>query len=307
MVTELVQRMDDRCPAEDDDDDDEFDMEGSIGQARPRENGPPSKGASHTGEEGSQDSPSVPRRRLLRRARDGPTEASDVLDEVASSENELSGDDLGNAASPRAPKNAFDLLKRGAAGKAGSKKDAAESRKRMKANEFLAEQADESEEEEGMYSAMRRTADGDGDESDGNSDLDQEVAEILDDEKVDAVLEEEQDALALARYQKDLGADDARNLKMAQKVAAGEMKKRKKGLDGLDESDYEDDEAMYRKAKARKQLKFDDKMLALGECNVNDTARGPTRLMFILFPHSSCERGNCSLRQAPPCSDGGWS
>ena len=255
--------MDDRYPDEDDDDDDEFDMEGSITQARPRENGPPFEGAAHTAEEESQDSPSFPRRRLLRRAGDGPTEASDILE---GSENELSDADDAYAAAPRAPANAFDLLKRGAAGKAGSKKDAAELRKRMKANEFLAEQADESEEEEGMYSAMRRTADGDGDESDGNSDLDKEVAEILDDEKVDAALEEEQDALALARYQKDLGADDARNLKMAQKVAAGEMKKRKKGLDGLDESDYEDDEAMYRKAKARKQLKFDDKMLALGKC-----------------------------------------
>ena len=280
MVTELVQRMDDRYPAEDDDDDDEFDMEGSIGQARPRENGPPSEGAAHTGEEEAQDSPSVPRRRLLRRAVDEPTEAGDMREEVVSSETELSGDDedgAGNAASPRAPKNAFDLLKRGAASKAGSKKDAAELRKRMKANEFLAEQADESEEEEGMYSAMRQTADGDGDESDGNSDLDREVAEILDDEKVDAALEEEQDALALARYQKDLGADDARNLKMAQKVAAGEMKKRKKGLDGLDESDYEDDEAMYRKAKARKQLKFDDKMLALGECESASIAPASAR------------------------------
>lgn len=191
---------------------------------------------------------------------------------------DLSDDESRSANSPTAPRrlrragsgspvndsahnkqrNAFDLLREGQHKKA----DGLDKKKKKKHSDFIAEEVEESEDEGGMYSMLRKD-DGDGDES--GSDLDATVEELVDDEEGDAEEVEKQDELADEKHREYELEKDARTGKLIEKVIKGQMKRKGRGHGGdLSDSDYED-ETMHREAKARKQRKYTDKMAALGE------------------------------------------
>lgn len=167
------------------------------------------------------------------------------------------GDDDGSR-SPERPRNAFDALKLGQMKhRYGQDK---EKKQRAKKSDFIAEEVEESE-DEGEYSMLRKIHE-EGDEEDG-SDLDATVEELVDDEKGDPDEEEAQDEIVDEHHRDWIAQQEAKELKMAAKVAAGKTKKRRRGDDGgLSDSDYEDD-AMHRTAKARKAKKYSTKMEAL--------------------------------------------
>lgn len=257
IITDLVMdRYEHRLPADTDDDDEQT--------------GP-------TSEQTQEASPSeLPRRKLRRAGEDSPQQQQRADPTLGGgpllSFSDSSDDD--EEASPVAmrkegakkPKSAFDALAQGALDAHLGVKPHKEKKKRA-ANEFVAEQADESEEEEGRFGSLFKSAPEAGEDENAadDEDLDAVLTELVDDEKVDAALQEEQDARAQDRFMQDQAADDAKQLKMAQKVAAGEAKKRKRGQGELSDSDYEDDEGMYRKAKERKPVKFNDRVEAIGK------------------------------------------
>lgn len=191
-------------------------------------------------------SPSKPRR--LRRA----GEESEESEASASPE-------------PKKAPTAFDVMLKAQLRQKKQAEKAAQKKERMKNNEFLAEQAEESEEET-PFAALRKVADGDDEEGD-DSDLDGSVAELVDDQKVDAQEQSEQDKLALEKHQEQLAADAARHDKRVEKIVAGDYRKRKAAEgDLLDDSDYEDDEmGVMRKARVKKPRKFGKITEALGK------------------------------------------
>jgi hypothetical protein len=180
------------------------------------------------------DTPTVPRR--LRRA----------------------GGEGGSSASPERPRNAFDALKEAQLKKERSN-DKEKERKKAKKSAFIAEEVEESE-DEGEYSMLRKLQD-EGDDEDG-SDLDATVEELLDDQKGDPDEEEQQDDLADEKHRAWQAEKESRDLKLAQKVADGKMKKRRADGAELDDSDYEDD-MMHREARAKKAKQYSSKMEAL--------------------------------------------
>lgn len=247
VVTEFINRMEYRLPAGDDE-------ESQEATQLFQEDAPSSEQTQDGG------SPSAPRRKL-RRAGDSPARRESSPAMAFSDSSSMAGSPVPQ----QQQKTAFDLLKQGALkAHVGAKQPKPKEKKRP--NEFVAEQADESDEEEGRFGSLFKSDPeaGEDETNPDDEDLDGELEELVDDEKVDAALQEEQDALAQDRFQQDQAADDAKQLKMAQKVAAGEAKKRKRGQGDLSDSDYEDDEGMYRKAKERKPVKFNDKVEAIG-------------------------------------------
>jgi len=176
------------------------------------------------------------------------------------------GEELESSASPppsKAP-DAFQVMLQAQLKQKKQAEKAAQKKERIKNNEFLAEQAEESEEET-PFAALRKVADGDDEEGD-DSDLDGSVAELVDDQKVDAEQQTEQDKLALEKHQEQLAADAARHDKRVEKIVAGDYRKRKAAEgDLLDDSDYEDDEmGVMRKARVKKPRKFGKITEALG-------------------------------------------
>lgn len=155
--------------------------------------------------------------------------------------------------------NAFDLLK-----EAQKKQLTAQERKeKRKANQFVAEQADESEDDT-PSAALRKAADGDDDEG-SDSDLDGSVEGLVDDQGVPDEEKEEQDKLARDKHQEQVAADAEKLGKRIEKIVAGQERKRKAAEDLLDDSDYEDDEgAFLKKARAKKPKKFGKITEALG-------------------------------------------
>lgn len=169
-------------------------------------------------------------------------------------------DDDDDDNSPERPRNAFDALREGQMkrlqGGELKKKDKA------KKSDFIAEEVEESE-DEGEYSMLRKMHE-EGDEEDG-SDLDATVEELVDDEKADPDEEEAQDELADEHHRDWAEKQDAKATKMVEKVVAGKMKRRRGDGGELDDSDYEDDDMVHRKAKARKPKQFSSKMEALSK------------------------------------------
>ena len=155
------------------------------------------------------------------------------------------------------PPNAFDRLRQG-------QLRLAKPKEKRKKSDYIAEQADESEEET-PFAALRKAADGD--DEDNDSDLDGSVESLVDDEAVPEDQREEQDKLAMEKHQEQLAADEERLGKRVDKIVAGQERKRKT-MDGdlLSDSDYEDDEAgLHRQAKPKKSRKFGKPVEALGE------------------------------------------
>lgn len=200
----------------------------------------------------------APVRRLVRAGSIGADRPSsparmDLDDEEQQSASDDDDDDheAGLPEINAAPKNAFDVMRR-------AQEKALQKPKGKRKNDFVAEQADESEDED-MFTALRKAADGE-EEDDNNSDLDAEVEGLVDDVAVPEEQKEEQDELALAKHKEQLQADEAKVQKRVERIVAGQERRHKRGQDGLlSDSDYEDDEAgFHRKAKVKKARKFDE-------------------------------------------------
>lgn len=188
----------------------------------------------------------------------------------------------------RQPANAFEAMKL-AQERLVRQKTREEKRKLLgkqkKANAYLAEQASESE-EEGAFAEMRRAAEGPDEDENSGSDDDGVLAELVDDAKVAADEQEEQDKLAAERFKVDMEADRAKHDKRVEKIAAGEERKRKMRDNLLDDSDYEDDEAgLHKKAKVKKNKTFDKKLEGLGKIDFGFrlSFRSRLMLMYLLF------------------------
>lgn len=257
IVTELLDRIEHRLPADDEEDDETVHTQ-LVSEA-----------AAPTSEQTQEASPSaLPRRKLRRAGQESPKQAEGGVQFSFSDSSDSEGEAGRSpivASKEKRVKSAFDVLEEGALNVHFGLKQPKKKEKRA-ANEYVAEQADESEEEEGRFGSLFKSAPEAGEDENApeDEDLDGTLAELVDDAKVDAEIQEEQDKLAQDRFMQDQAADDAKQLKMAQKVAAGEAKKRKRGQGDLSDSDYEDDEGMYRKAKERKPVKFNDRVEAIG-------------------------------------------
>lgn len=195
-------------------------------------------------------------------------------------------DDDDDDNSPERPRNAFDALREGQMkrlqGDGQKKKDKA------KKSDFIAEEVEESE-DEGEYSMLRKMHE-EGDEEDG-SDLDATVEELVDDEKADPDEEEAQDELADEHHRDWAEKQDAKATKMVEKVVAGKMKRRRGDGGELDDSDYEDDDMVHRKAKARKPKQFSSKMEALSKAR----AAIPWLRTTLIGLFDSCKSRNTVL------------
>lgn len=211
-------------------------------------------------DEGTTDSPSFARRGLkLRRA-------GEV---VARSRN----------GSPGRPANAFDALRQGQQRLSrGDYEKAKELRRKAKKSEFLAGEASESE-EEGLYAALRKGTEreeGEGADDD-NSDLDKEVEDLVDNAEVDQEEREAQDELALQKRREMEEADDEKMQKRVKKIVEGQERKKRRSDDLIDGFDSSDDEAaLLRLAKTKKQKQYDSRIEALGE---SERRVGPPALL----------------------------
>lgn len=170
-----------------------------------------------------------------------------------------SGSDEEEAAAiqPGATRNAWDILRQGAAnvdahGKA--RDEAAKHKKKRDYNDFIEGEALESDEEDegarkkhgagGLGGIFSDDGSGsDEDEEDDGRDLE----ELVNNEREKDELEK--DVLARERYYQDLEADDKALMALADKATRGELRKKKRRGDGLEdllEDDFDEDRLMRR-------------------------------------------------------------
>ncbi|KAJ7755615.1 hypothetical protein DFH07DRAFT_940774 [Mycena maculata] len=140
-------------------------------------------------------------------------------------------------------KNAFDLLRREVLGPRAKKP-------LLDKSEFVAEEAQESDDDEML--GFGRVRGDDGEEEDGE-DMDRTLETLVDDQEMS------QETMAaervLEKFQEHAHEDDLENEKLQQAVVQGELRKkrRNRGL-GLDDSDEEDEEDEMRARKMRRGL-----------------------------------------------------
>ncbi|KAJ7047686.1 hypothetical protein C8F04DRAFT_1286346 [Mycena alexandri] len=147
----------------------------------------------------------------------------------------------------RRAKNAFDLLRRDTL----SMRAPRPKKPLLDKSEFVAEEAQESDDDEMMvFGENKRVA---GDEEEDGEDLDRTLVTLVDDKDMD----EETVAAdrVLEKFQEHAHEDDLANEKLQQAVVQGELRKkrRNRGL-GLDDSDDEDEEDEMRARKMRRGL-----------------------------------------------------
>ncbi|KAJ7162546.1 hypothetical protein C8R43DRAFT_1123248 [Mycena crocata] len=144
----------------------------------------------------------------------------------------------------RGPTNAFDLLRRE---KIGIR--APRPRKPLEKSEFVAEEAQESDDDEMLGFGHKGE---DGDEEDGE-DMDRTLETLVDDKEMDATAVAE--ARVREKYQEHAHEDDLANERLHQAAVQGELRKkrRNRGL-GIDDSDEEDEEEENRLRKMRRGL-----------------------------------------------------
>ncbi|KAJ7122761.1 hypothetical protein C8R44DRAFT_875967 [Mycena epipterygia] len=140
-------------------------------------------------------------------------------------------------------KDAFEMLRRD---KLGIR--APRPKKPLEKSEYVAEEAQESDDDE-MLGLGKRD---DGEEEDGE-DMDQTLVTLVDDQEID------EETLAAARvlekYQEQTHEDDLAIEKLHQGVVQGELRKKRRNRGLLDDSDEEDEEDEMRKKKIRRSLR----------------------------------------------------
>ncbi|BGP32491.1 hypothetical protein JCM10296v2_004272 [Rhodotorula toruloides] len=161
-----------------------------------------------------------------------------------SDETQETQDAMPSAAQPTlaSTKNAFDLLRAGAAQDLGTVAPALP--KRRERNQFVDAEANLSDEEEALGLGG---VSGDEDE-DGH---DAELESLVDNEEVDREVQDEQDRLAAERYAEDQAkADEAAQLR-AQRIVDGKERQKRKGY--LSDDDFDDDYINNRRPREKRQ------------------------------------------------------
>ncbi|KAJ7667686.1 hypothetical protein DFH06DRAFT_225551 [Mycena polygramma] len=184
-------------------------------------------------------------------------------------------------------KNAFDLLRR------DTLRMAPRPKKPLDKSEFVAEEAQESDDDEMLGFGKRD----DGEEEDGE-DMDRTLETLVDDKEMD------EDMVAadrvLEKFQEHAHEDDLANEKLQQAVVQGELRKkrRNRGL-GLDDSDDEDSEDENRARKIRRGMQ-EAKITG----DVTKLAQDPQTLPFYQVFRGDLDDGDdpelAYLRQTQP-------
>ncbi|KAJ6510156.1 hypothetical protein C8R47DRAFT_1096888 [Mycena vitilis] len=184
-------------------------------------------------------------------------------------------------------KNAFDLLRR------DTLRMAPRPKKPLDKSEFVAEEAQESDDDEMLGFGKRD----DGEEEDGE-DMDRTLETLVDDKEMD------EDMVAadrvLEKFQEHAHEDDLANEKLQQAVVQGELRKkrRNRGL-GLDDSDDEDSEDENRARKIRRGMQ-EAKITG----DVTKLAQDPQTLPFYNVFRDDLDNGDdpelAYLRQTQP-------
>ncbi|KAF8211462.1 hypothetical protein K438DRAFT_1807341 [Mycena galopus ATCC 62051] len=181
------------------------------------------------------------------------------------------------SASPavRVKKNAFDILQ---------KREVPRPPKRpLEKSEFVAEEAQESDDDE-MMAFGGRTRD-DGEEEDGE-DLDRTLETLVDDKEMDEATVGA--ARVLEKFQEHAHEDDLANEKYQQAVVQGELRKKRRNRGfGLDDSDDEDEEDEMRARKMRKGL-HEPKIVG----DVSKLANDPATAPFFNVYRKDLDRGD---------------
>ncbi|KAJ7087167.1 hypothetical protein B0H15DRAFT_842873 [Mycena belliarum] len=172
-------------------------------------------------------------------------------------------------------KSALDLLRREAI-------HAPRPKRPLEKSEYVAEEAQESDEDEMIAFGGNGE---DGEEEDGE-DLDRTLETLVDDQEMDQKTIAAD--LVLEKFQEQTHEDDLEIEKLHQAVAQGELRKkrRNRGL-GMDDSDEEDEEDEYQARKMRRgfaEPKIDNK-------NVNELAKDPITRAFYDVYRMDLERG----------------
>ncbi|KAF9452158.1 hypothetical protein P691DRAFT_772498 [Macrolepiota fuliginosa MF-IS2] len=175
-----------------------------------------------------------PKRRLRKRGETPTPRSSPVRSPVTSNTF------VNTSPPPLRQINAFDVL-----GKAppkakdkGKGKDSA--LEKLARREWLADEAEESDEDHMVGFGFVKKKDGEDDDEAVGVDLDATLPELVDDQKMDE--ETEGVDKVLEKHQELLEKDDEAALKFHQGVAQGELRKKRKNRLGLDDSDDEDEE-----------------------------------------------------------------
>ncbi|KAJ7499242.1 hypothetical protein FB451DRAFT_31624 [Mycena latifolia] len=175
-------------------------------------------------------------------------------------------------------KNAFDMLRREAVGL-----HAPRPKKPLDKSEFVAEEAQESDDDEMIGFGAK----GDDGEEEEGEDMDKTLETLVDDQEMDN--ETIAAARVLEKFQEQTHEDDLEIEKLHQAAVQGELRKkrRNRGL-GMDDSDEEDEEDEQRARKMRRGLaepKIDND-------DVNELAKDPNTRGFYEVYRADLERGD---------------
>ncbi|KAK7061442.1 MRC1 domain-containing protein [Favolaschia claudopus] len=171
-----------------------------------------------------------------------------------------------NRSSPSAsplmrPKNAFELLGR---------KKAPKPKRPLEKSEYVAEEAQESDDDEMM--AFGRPQD-DGEDEEGD-DMDRTLETLVDDKEMDE--ETVAAARVIEKFKEHEHEDDLANEKLQQAVVQGELRKKRRNRFGIDDSDDEDDEEDSMRARKMRRGLNEPKIAE----NLNKLAEDPNTVAF---------------------------
>ncbi|KAJ7688416.1 MRC1-like domain-containing protein [Mycena rosella] len=173
-------------------------------------------------------------------------------------------------------KNALDLLRRETLGI-----HAPRPRKPLDKSEYVAEEAQESDDDE-MGGFMHKGDDG---EEEGGEDLDRTLTTLVDDTEMSE--EKVAEARVREKFQEQTHEDDLEIEKFHQGVVQGDLRKKRRNRGLLDDSDEEDEEDEMRARKMRRGLAEP----TINRGDVNELAKDPHTRAFYEVYHTDLQRG----------------